>query len=70
MVSRALIFWGFIMFLSDATLGPPKLLGPFGVCWFGVDYPRRDDESCFDITGVQFYVQSRFLYFSIQIRLL
>ena len=30
---------------------PPQLLGPFGVCWFGVDRPRRDDEPCFDILG-------------------
>ena len=36
-----MLYWGI----------PPYLLRPSGVCWFGVDRPCRDDESCFDITG-------------------
>ena len=27
-----------------------KLFGPFGVCWFSVDRPCQDGESCLDIT--------------------
>ena len=47
-----LIFWGFIMFDSNAILGHvPLVIGTIWSLLVGVDRPRRDGGPCFDVMG-------------------